>query len=912
MSSVAARPIAVVLWLLLLLPIPAGAQELAECPEFQGFTCEGFVTDRVGLIGDDAALERAAGRIQADHGAQVAVVIVDDTGGLPIDEFARELGNTWGVGSAERNDGVVVVVDIGARETWVEYGDGLGDFSVDPSEIASLGDEGFAAGDFDAGVLAIIGGLADGFAGPGPDPEVPPVEEPSACPPFEGITCDGFVTDRAGVIVDDAVLEAEAARIRDLFGAEVAVVLVDSVGGWSIGRFAEELGNTWGVGSAERNDGVVVIVDVGGRETWVEYGDGLGDFPRDPEEIAALGNAGFRNGNFDGGVLGILAGLADGFQSYADGERATGTNWGLVGAVAGLAGLGLVGGGAYALRNQSHKRTRRARAELVDGELSRLEIAGHELPLVEEYAIARPESVPASATITVVDALNSIARAEIPRDQDAVEAAWALAMIEMIDRSRLLADTEIPLELAASGERDITDEAVQAEARKALDIKPSREDEFQVRLNELSRLVDSLRPHRVAGARYRLGQQIVEQLVDTVHGPALLTDFGQRFLRASPALDPGLDAAESAKELEEAYATATAKTQTLEQLYDKLPSTAARPAVAAALADLGDDLDNSVERYARVQDALEQRGRTLKQDSLDLDAIAALLVLNNDEAAVEEFVDAYEKNRANNLPADQSVEYALAGLTSLRKIKAIRRRADKLGLPVGLTAALLRARPDGVEVYEALAKSLVEHGITGDSRRTIAAILAISLEPAQAERRWLEARRALSDLGLEGSYADVAAAFGASDPRGPRQFAIAYAAQRQALARSRIEDADRFAPELAHQGAERQRDSWTGRTIPPRLGYFDPYTLFFYHWIITRGSAGSYGWEPVFQDQSWSGDRDSWFGGFGGGTFGGGRGGGSSWGGGSWGGGGGFGGGGFGGFGGGGFGGGGGGGGSGW
>jgi hypothetical protein len=212
----------------------------------------------------------------------------------------------------------------------------------------------------------------------------------------------------------------------------------------------------------------------------------------------------------------------------------------------------------------------------------------------------------------------------------------------------------------------------------------------------------------------------------------------------------------------------------------------------------------------------------------------------------------------------------------------------------------------------------VNHGITGDSRRTIAAILAISLEPAQAERRWLEARQALSDLGLQGSYADVAAAFGASDPRGPREFAIAYAAQRQALARSRIKDADRFAPELAHEGTSRQEDSWTGRTIPPRLGYFDPYTLFFYHWIITRGSAGSFGWEPVFRDQSWSGDRDSWFGGFGGfggGTFGGGggRGGSSSWGGGNWGGGGfgGFGGGGFGG-GGGGFGGGGGGGGSGW
>jgi uncharacterized membrane protein YgcG len=905
----AARLSIAVLSMLLLVPAPVAAQELTSCPEYQGITCDGFVTDRAGLITDDGSLEQAAGQIQALYGAQVAVVIVEGVGGQSIDEFARGLGNTWGVGSAERNDGIVVLIDVVGRETWVEYGDGLGDFPRDPGEIASLGDTGFAAGDFDTGVLAIIYGLTDGFAEPEPGPELPPVDQPSACPAFEGITCAGYITDRVGVIVNDANLEAEAARIEELYGAEVAIVFVDSIGGWSINRFAEELGKTWGVGSADRNDGVVVIVNLDDRETWVEYGDGLADFPRDPGDIAALGNAGFRQGDFDGGAFGILSGLGDGFEAYARGERATGTNWGLVGVIAGLAGLGLVGGGAYALRKQSHHRTRRHRAELVDGELERLEIAGHELPLIEEYAAPPPESAPATPTIAVVDALNSIARGEVPRDQDAVEAAWALGMLDMIDRERLIADTEIPLELTASGERDITDEAVQSEARQALDVKASRDEEFEVRLNELQRLIDSLRPHRVAEARFRLGQQIAEQLTDTVHGAALINDFGRRFLRASPALDPGLDASESAAELGTAYATATAKTEALEQLYEKLPESAARPAVAAALADLGDDLDNSVERYARVQDALEQRGRTLKRDGLDLDAIAALLVLNNDEAAVDDFVDAYEKNRTNNLPADQSVEYALAGLTSLRRIKAIRKRADKLGLPVGLTAALLRARPDGVEVYEELSRSLVAHGITGDSRRTIAAILAISLEPAQAERRWLEARRALADLGLEGSYADVAAAFGASDPRGPRRFAIAYAAQRQALARSRIKDADRFAPELAHQGTSRQQDSWTGRTIPPRLGYFDPFTLFFYHWIITRGAAGSYGWEPVFQDQSWSGDRDSWFGGFGGGTFGGGRGGGSSWGGGSWGGGG-F-GGGFGGFGGGGFGGGGGGG-SGW
>jgi hypothetical protein len=162
-------------------------------------------------------------------------------------------------------------------------------------------------------------------------------------------------------------------------------------------------------------------------------------------------------------------------------------------------------------------------------------------------------------------------------------------------------------------------------------------------------------------------------------------------------------------------------------------------------------------------------------------------------------------------------------------------------------------------------------------------VLAISLEPSRAVERWVAALAALEALGLDGdgSYAQVAAAFGASDSRGPRAFALSYAAQREALAVSSVEDADRFAPELAHEGTARQKDSWTGDPISADYGSFDPFTFFYYHWVITRGSAGSMGWEPVHNDRSWSGDRSSWWGGFGGGGGFGGRtssSGGSSWG----------------------------------
>jgi hypothetical protein len=402
-----------------------------------------------------------------------------------------------------------------------------------------------------------------------------------------------------------------------------------------------------------------------------------------------------------------------------------------------------------------------------------------------------------------------------------------------------------------------------------------------VKRQELHRIIASLRPHRIANARLRLGKSISDRTVKTSLGFAMLTDAGERYLEAGPALDTSQPLTDSLAELELVYATAKNKAAKMEALYEQLPSSTTRPAVAAALADLSDDVDASYRRYEALRQTLEDKGAALSRDGLSIPAVTALLLMNNDAEDVGEFLAAYEANRGRGIDAETAVEYALAGLTHPGEIGRIRSEADRLGIPISLTAALLRRRDDGPEVYRVLADQLAGEGVKGDNRRTIAAVLAISLEPAQAMRRWVEARQALAALGVVGAYADVAAAFGASDPRGPRAFALAYAAQRQALSRSSIDDADRFAPELAHDGTGRQRDSWSGEPIPRGLGYFDPYTLLFYHWVITKGHRGAYGWEPVYRDDSWSRDSNSWWGGGGGFGSSGSWGGGSSWGG-SW------------------------------
>ena len=106
-------------------------------------------------------------------------------------------------------------------------------------------------------------------------------------------------------------------------------------------------------------------------------------------------------------------------------------------------------------------------------------------------------------------------------------------------------------------------------------------------------------------------------------GAALLTERGERFLRAGTVFDVGADLVASSEAIDGAYRGATNKTARLSTVYGKLPDTTARPAVAAALADVEDDADRAVARHETVRTELERLGSRLVNDRLEIEAIAA-------------------------------------------------------------------------------------------------------------------------------------------------------------------------------------------------------------------------------------------------------------------------------------------------
>ena len=71
-----------------------------------------YVYDYAGVLTDETMehIDAMNASLFAQTGAQILVDVVNSTGGVDIMEYATDLGNTYGVGSVERNNGVVMLL----------------------------------------------------------------------------------------------------------------------------------------------------------------------------------------------------------------------------------------------------------------------------------------------------------------------------------------------------------------------------------------------------------------------------------------------------------------------------------------------------------------------------------------------------------------------------------------------------------------------------------------------------------------------------------------------------------------------------------------------------------------------------------------------------------------------------------
>lgn len=87
---------------------------------------DGFVTDIAAILTDDqeSALETKLRQYKEKTSNEIAIVILPDLAGEPIENAGLEIGRKWGIGS-KKNNGILMLVDYTGRNVRFDVGYGL-------------------------------------------------------------------------------------------------------------------------------------------------------------------------------------------------------------------------------------------------------------------------------------------------------------------------------------------------------------------------------------------------------------------------------------------------------------------------------------------------------------------------------------------------------------------------------------------------------------------------------------------------------------------------------------------------------------------------------------------------------------------------------------------------------------------
>lgn len=141
-----------------------------------------------------------------------------------------------------------------------------------------------------------------------------------------------WVTDQADFLSDaeERLLTAKLRAYADSTSTQMIVVTVQDLGGYAASDYATELGRTFKVGTADKDNGIVLLASREERELFIATGFGMEGMVTDAVAARIIRNVivpEFRNGNFfaglDGAVDALIA-VASGTYTSDDVARSEG------------------------------------------------------------------------------------------------------------------------------------------------------------------------------------------------------------------------------------------------------------------------------------------------------------------------------------------------------------------------------------------------------------------------------------------------------------------------------------------------------------------------------------------------------------------------------------------------------------
>ncbi|MBF9252951.1 TPM domain-containing protein [Pontibacter sp. 172403-2] len=86
-----------------------------------------------------------------------------------------------------------------------------------------------------------------------------------------------LVNDLAGMLTPDEeqALEQKLVNYNDTTSTQIAIVTITSIGGYDINQYTTQLGEQWGVGGKENDNGIIILVAKNERQVSIQTGYGM-------------------------------------------------------------------------------------------------------------------------------------------------------------------------------------------------------------------------------------------------------------------------------------------------------------------------------------------------------------------------------------------------------------------------------------------------------------------------------------------------------------------------------------------------------------------------------------------------------------------------------------------------------------
>lgn len=223
----------VILFLLMVGVIPLKSQAAEKLPKPTDALYVNDFADVIDKKVEEEIIEYGK-LLDEKNGTQVVLVTVDFTNGVSLEDYAYKLFNKWGIGSKEKNNGLLILLSVGDDDYWAMQGEGLED-SLTSGKISGILNEylepDFAAKDYSAGAEKVYGAFIQELGGQwllGND-EAAETGEKEETKDASSEAAIQYTYDKAGILSKKAetYINGKSNEINQLYGAGVYVATKD-------------------------------------------------------------------------------------------------------------------------------------------------------------------------------------------------------------------------------------------------------------------------------------------------------------------------------------------------------------------------------------------------------------------------------------------------------------------------------------------------------------------------------------------------------------------------------------------------------------------------------------------------------------------------------------------------------------